>query len=347
MGGEGLLEFADLRYARADELLQAAELSRNWYTYAGYLLYPGIYLGAVLGYLFYEHLDLAGKSWLLADMACPFLLAVVWGGRSPILALLLLLVAAGVVRTLSYKSFLPQGAGLRFFGLTAVAVFLVYTNIVWFVRLELTGSTAQIALDHAAHIWGVQANDWLVNVAHELGMADALVAATGLYFYLFQAPSITERIFAMDQVPQLWGGHQVDIFAAAFRMFEPTREMLAEGYGKLLEANVYGFLTGAWGSLYIDLWVLAIPFVALWGLLSGATFGRARSHGRLSDTVLYVYLFYAMLITPMSGPLGLANSFSIFLYFAAFWLWSTARLQRGTPYRMVDIAHMPPAHGHR
>jgi hypothetical protein len=320
-GSVGLEEFAELRYERADELATASDLSRGPLTYLGYVLYPGIYLVCALGFLCYERLDGRAKVLLVLAMLCPFLLAVLYGGRSPILVLFLLFAASCVVRKLLGKSRLPSGKEFKLLGALAIVAFVVYTNLVWFVRIDVTSSTSDMLLDHAARVWGIVPGNRLVDLLDGWDMYDALLPITGLYFYLFQSPATVEKLLAIPSVPVMFGAGHIDIFAAAFRLFEPTRQLLSDGYATLLDAAVYGYFPGAWGSLYVDMSLLIFPFTAIWGWISGTTFSRLKARRGFGDAVFYVFLFYTIIISPISGPFGLANSFSSFLYFLGFTLW--------------------------
>jgi hypothetical protein len=327
-GFSGLEELTELRNLRAADIASAAELSRGWATYLGWLLYPGIYLVCVLGFLYYETLDRGAKVLLLLSGLCPFVLAVLYGGRSPILTLLLLLASSSVVRRLIGKPLWPRSAALKLFGVAALVMFTIYANLIWFERLQLSSGTVDLFLAHAASEWGIAPSEALWNLLAGSDQQDAIVPILGSYFYLFQGPAILEKILSSESLPILFGGQHIDIVAAAFLLFEPTRELLTEGYATLLNAGVYGYFTTAWGSLLLDLSVLMFPFVALWGWVSGTTFGWLRVRGRCDDVLLYVFLLYAMFISPISAPFGLANSFSIFLYFLGFVVWVRTRACR-------------------
>jgi hypothetical protein len=321
-GLSGLAGFTELRYERAADLLAAAELSRGLLTYLGYLFYPALYLAVALGITYYEALGIRAKLLLALNMVCPFVLAVFFGGRSPILVVFLIVASSLVARRQLGLRGIPSGAGLKSLAIVGILAFFVYTNIIWFQRLGLSPSAIDILLGHAATVWGIAPGTALESRLAELGMTDALLPLLGLWFYMFQGPMIFERLIDSNSLPILFGGYHIDVVAAVFRMFGPTRAMLSDGYGRLLDADVYGYFPTAWGSLLIDFSLLSVPFVALWGWLSGRVFARLRRYGGPGDAVLYVFLFYSILISPISAPLGLANSFLIFLYFAGFKLWA-------------------------
>lgn len=328
----GLAGFTELRYLRAEELATGTERERGWLTYFGWLLYPGLYLVCVVGFLCYDELSRRTKLLLLLNMLGPFVLAVLYGGRSPILALFLLLLSACVVRIAVGKSALPRSAMFKLLGVTALVVFVVYTNLIWFERLELTSQTVEMFLSHVATIWGIEPGASLVDLLVGLDQLDFLVPLLGLYFYLFQGPATLEKILSTESIPILFGGQHIDIVAAAFLIFSPTREMLARGYDALLDANIYGFFTTAWGSLFIDISYLTFIFAAIWGWVSGLMYWRLKRRRQLGDAALYAFLMYTVLISPISAPFGLANSFSIFLYVLGFWLWARVRAEK---YRSV------------
>jgi hypothetical protein len=326
-GFSGLAALTELRYERAEDLLAASEISRGVLTYCGYLLYPALYLVVAIAICYYEALGSRGRLLLTLNMIGPFVLAVLFGGRSPIFVLFLIIAASCVVRRLMGMRALPAGAFLKVAGIGGVLGFVLYTNLIWFQRLELSVSTVNVLLAHAEKIWGIEPTLRFESWLGDMGRQDLMVPFLGAWFYFFQGPSIFERLIAAGDYPVLYGGYHIDIVAAGFRLFPSTRVMLADGYASLLKANVYGFFPTAWGSLLIDFSYGAFPLIALWGGVCGTTYVRLRRYGRPGDAIYYVFLFYSILISPISAPFGLANSFVTFLYFLGFKLWMTSSRQ--------------------
>jgi hypothetical protein len=328
---QGLSDLAgltELRYERAEDLLAASEISKGVLTYCGYLLYPALYLVVAIAICYYEGLRARGKLLLTLNMIGPFVLAVLFGGRSPIFVLFLIIAASCVVRRLLGLRALPAGAFLKVAGIGGVLGFILYTNVIWFARLELSVSTVNVLLAHAERIWGIEPSHRFESWLAGMGKQDLMVPLLGAWFYFFQGPSIFERLTSAGGYPVLFGGYHIDIVAAGFRLFPETRTMLADGYASLLKSNVYGFFPTAWGSLLIDFSFGAFPLIALWGAVCGTTYARLRRYGRPGDAIYYVFLFYSIMIGPISAPFGLANSFVTFLYFLGFKLWLTST---GTP----------------
>ena len=138
-------------------------------------------------------------------------------------------------------------------------------------------------------------------------------------FYFTQSLSVIERILAMSESPVLLGGYHIDIAAAAMRAFPASADFLSEGYSDLLDANVYGFFTSAWGALFIDFGLFGAAFGAmLWGWLAGRSFREARSDADGRATVMYVFWMYSILISLVSPPLGVANSAMTLFWFVVY-----------------------------
>jgi hypothetical protein len=329
----GLAGLTEIRYERAEDVLAATAISRGILTYFGYLLYPALYLVVAIGICYYEGLRSRGKLLLTANMIGPCLLAVLFGGRSPILVLFLIIVASCVVRRLLGLRAFPAGASLKVAGVVGILGFILYTNLIWFQRLELSASTVNVLLEHAEKVWGIEPSQQFESWLAGMGKQDLMVPLLGAWFYLFQGPSILERLITVREYPVLFGGHHIDIVAAGFRLFPATRTMLADGYASLLQANVYGFFPTAWGSLLIDFSFGAFPLIALWGAVCGTSYMRLRRDGRPGDAIYYVFLVYSIMISPISAPFGLANSFVIFLHFFGFklWLMSTRKTVKTNP----------------
>lgn len=330
---ELLIDAASLRNERAQQLLEAAPNPGGIESAIAFLLYPAGYAAVYAAMLSFERLP--ARVSVLAFLFVPltFVQSVAAGGRSGILVLLLLIGVAAHVRRFRGQSAFPRTPAVKWSSVLLVAAFLLYSSAVWFVRAELSGLTINSFLDHAESAWGVKPSPWLEAFADEVDSPALTQTAMSTAFYFTQALSVTERLLSMPLVPTLLGGYHIDVVAAAMRATSGTRDFLADGYAELLDANVYGFFTGAWSALFIDfgLWG-AIAFTIAWGLLAGRSFQAMRSMRSDVDAALYGFWMYATLISFVSPPLGFSNSSITFFWFLFLALAASAgRLPAGGP----------------
>ncbi|WP_156812369.1 hypothetical protein [Legionella tunisiensis] len=130
----------------------------------------------------------------------------------------------------------------------------------------------------------------------------------------------------MNDIKFLYGGYHIDILAAALRAASEGDEFLRPGYQILLTANIYGFFTGAWGALFIDLGYFSFLAAVIWGVVAGRSWRNFHRNPNLLTALSYVFWSYSILISFVSPPFGFSNSFVIYLWFVLFSIWSKIRI---------------------
>jgi hypothetical protein len=311
----GLIDAATLRNERAQLLLEAEANPGGVLSAVAFLLYPAGYAAVYMALLSFERLPRPHANLALAFVPLAFFHTVAAGGRSGILVLLILIAIAAYVRRYRGQSAFPNAAAVKWLSRILVVAFMLYSAAVWFVRSEVSEMDVDTFLEHAEQRWGVAPSPWLESVASP-AMIQTVMSTV---FYVTQSLSVTERFLSMQSVPMLLGGYHVDVVAAAMRSHNEAREFLANGYAELLEANVYGFFTGAWAALCIDFGVAgALGFTLVWGLLAGHAYKAMKISRTDSRAAMYGFSLYATAISFVSPPFGFANSATTFFWFLTF-----------------------------
>jgi hypothetical protein len=263
-----------------------------------------------------------------------FMHSIAAGGRSPILVLIIFVGLAIYLRRWYGQSAIPRSRPLRLLVLGLVAAFFVYSSVIWLVRSELADMNTDAFLAHADDTWGVTPSRSLSAAAELLGAPNLVQSVMSSIFYFTGALSNTERILALNTSPLLLGGYQVDLVAAAMRVIPGGNEFLARGYDTLLEADIYGYFAGAWGSLYIDFGFPGSVLAAvLWGVLAGRSQLALRRSPQGDGAALYSYWIYSVLISFVSPPLGFSNSALTLAWVLAFHVAMKPALRLRTPRR--------------
>ena len=324
-----LIGSAALRTERAQQLLDGAPVTSGWAGAAAFFTYPAGFVAVLVTVLNYEQCRASVR--MLAALFIPIVFAqsIAAGGRSAILVLLIFIVLAIYLRHWRNQSAIPRARAVRFMFVALVLAFLVYSSVVWRVRSELAVMNIDAFLAHADQAWGVTPNQSLEAAAETFGGPGIVKNAMSTIFYATQSLAIIERVLAMESSPLLLGGYQVDLVAAVLRATPGGGEFLAHGYDELLEANVYGFFAGAWGSLYIDFGPLGCVFaVALWGFLAGRSQLALSRDPQSDNAAIYAFWLYSVLISFVSPPLGFSNSAITFLWFLIFHFATKPRKRR-------------------
>ena len=105
-------------------------------------------------------------------------------------------------------------------------------------------------------------------------------------------------------------------------MFAPGLKLPETMRSELAKAGMYGWFPNAWGAWLMDgglyFGLLAIIF---WGFLSGAAYTAVIRGGSVAAQLMLVFAYLAILVSPLNGPFGMANSFLIFCSFSVVGGW--------------------------
>ncbi len=317
--GFNLQSIAKLRTLRAQSLLHGGEAQSGVASILAFLTYPAGFVGLVAGILHYETTGRFTRLALYLYVFIIFFVAIVAGGRSPILLLLLFLAIACYTRTILGRSCIPKSRPLRIGAILLLVVFIVYSSIVWTVRSTESGQNNTQFFKHAANVWGAKPKPYLLEASTRLNTPSLTKNVLSSVFYLTQSLSVTERILTNpEDIPTLFGAYHVDLFAAGLRDLPEGGEFLEDKYRVLLDANVYGYFTGAWGALFIDFGYFSFFVAALWGALAGLSWRNLKNRPSLHAAVMYVFWIYSIFISFVSPPFGFSNSFMVFIWFFLF-----------------------------
>lgn len=326
-----LADAASLRNERAQQLAGAETVESGGTSALAFLLYPAGYIAVFVGLLRYEQLATVQRTLTLAFIPLAFVQSVAAGGRSGIMVMLLMMGIAAYLRNRRRLPGWPRARGLRWLVRALLVFFVLYSSAIWVVRSEVSSVAGDLFLEHAETHWGVTAAPALKAFAEAIGAPGLVQSVLSTVFYFTQSLSITERMLDMPTVPTLLGGYHIDLAAAFLRALPEGRQFLGAGYDALLDANVYGFFTGAWSALYIDFGAPgAWLFTLAWGWFAGWSFQSLRRRGDDVSAALYGFALYSTLISFVSPPFGFSNSAMTFTWFLVF-----AALSRSRPLRAI------------
>jgi hypothetical protein len=83
---------------------------------------------------------------------------------------------------------------------------------------------------------------------------------------------------------------------------------------QLKAAGIHGFFPSVWAAAYIDFGVGgAVLYIFIWGFLAGWSAFGAQQHGRATPALMLTFVLATILLSPVQGPLGIANSALVLL----------------------------------
>jgi hypothetical protein len=159
--------------------------------------------------------------------------------------------------------------------------------------------------------WHVRPRAYVVS-AMESGLLSpsAALSALGTYFYLTHGVRVLDTTWqAREQISPQWGVYEVGILSPIFRVFFPDDQRLAEMDAQLKSAKIHGFFPTAWAAAYIDFGLPgAIIYIFIWGFSAGWSAFGARHSAFATPSLLLVFILASIFMSPVQGPLGVANS---------------------------------------
>ena len=159
--------------------------------------------------------------------------------------------------------------------------------------------------------WHVKPRAYVVS-AMDAGLLSppAALSMLGTYFYLTHGTRILDMIWqARRQFSPQWGVYEVGILSPILRLFFPEDQRLAEMDAQLKSTGIHGFFPTAWGAAYIDFgFAGAIIYILTWGFASGWSAFGARRSAFVTPSLLLVFCLASVALSPVQGPLGVANS---------------------------------------
>jgi hypothetical protein len=335
----------------APGLVDAIVIKRTPLLYVGYAIFSFGFVSVVLFLMRGE--EIRGSAATLAQLSIVSAVgyALLYSGRMPILFLLLLVVAAMLVRLGQGLPLLPNGHRLVLKTVVAVALFAIYSSAIWTSRqnvctqmvplitdlqqkpridaidaVELSKRMAEAqaapqpsqdarsiddVLARMLQAWNVRPRGYVTS-AIESGHLSPRGAMIGLstYFYLTHGMRTIDVAWqARDRLTPLWGIYEIGVLSPLLRVFFPDNLLLSTMKAEQRSAGIYGFFPTAWAAAFIDFGMVgAIVYVLIWGGVAGWSATGSRRSGLMTPLLLLVFVLTSVMLSPVQGPLGMANS---------------------------------------
>ena len=159
--------------------------------------------------------------------------------------------------------------------------------------------------------WHVRPREYVLS-AIESGRLSPGTVMSGLstYFYLTHGIRILDQTWrARAQFTPQWGVYEVGVLSPILRVYFPQNQLLASMSTQLRSAEIYGFFPTVWASAYIDFGAAgAVLYILIWGFAAGWSAFGARHSALALPPLLLTFILASILLSPMQGPLGIANS---------------------------------------
>jgi hypothetical protein len=318
---------ANVRERRSVEIMENIDIRRSWVLYFGYLTFSFSCVAVTLLILAGERLSIVASICGQASVLPMTIYSVLYGGRMPILVIIFLLVGASATRAVRGKPLVPCGRWLWWKLIMIVIAFLFYTGRVWEIRREINhmASYPQF-VGVAVSRWEMQPSPWLDRAIRQGEIpANQAMNWLSIGMYLTHSPTTVQRMVEHWRELSIYGGlYQVAIFSPLSDMIAPSLKLPQKMRSELNSAGVYGWFPSAWGAWIGDFGLIGGAIcVFIWGLFSGFSYRLVRDGSSEGAQLMLSFAYFTIFASPLNGPFGVANSFLVFLSFAAIcaWLW--------------------------
>jgi hypothetical protein len=141
------------------------------------------------------------------------------------------------------------------------------------------------------------------------------VAVLSTYFYFSHGVRILDTTWReRDRFSPHWGVYEIGVLSPILRVFLPENRELASLKTELQSAGLHGFFPTVWPAAYIDFGAVgAVIYILVWGFMGGWSLAGSRRSGLVTPLLLLVFVLASILLSPVEGPLGIANSALVLL----------------------------------
>jgi hypothetical protein len=328
-----------VRERRSSEIIEDIPVKRSWLLYLGYLTFSFSCVSTTLFILIGERLGRAAAYAGQFSVLPMIGYAVLYGGRMPILLVLLLCIGAAMTRKVGGNTLLPSGHGLWPKLIALFVAFAIYTNALWEVRREANDMADYSSfVSVLAERWRLQPSPWIQNAVEQGQLpADSVMNWLSVGVYLTHSLTIVQRMIEhWEELSTYWGLYQVAVFSPVADILLPSLKLPQAMRSELIRTGLYGWFPSAWGAWLGDAGAVFGPIcVFVWGVLTGLAYRAVKYASHATSAQLMLPFWYmSVLISPLNGPFGLANSFLIFGSFVVVALFVSG-------VRRMGYAHSP------
>jgi len=302
-----------VRYERITEALSGEDRAqRSFLLYLGFLTVSFSTVAYLLYLLKAEALS-RSSVWLAhLSLISPIALSMLYGGRSPLVLVVLLASGALIVRVLNNQTLFPQVAVARRLMLAFAVLGLLYNGYILAERRLRSGVEDYYSLINNIEISASATPTAWAEALIENGYIDSDVFMTLLstHFYLTHGFSALDRTFEYDgALGPYYGQYQFYFVTASLSRVYPAASFEELITREMQLAGLYGTFLTAWGGVYVDFdWPCGLIVAFAYGWLSGRAYRRATVSQDLGAKLILCYVIAAILFSPITSPFGVSNS---------------------------------------
>jgi hypothetical protein len=169
-------------------------------------------------------------------------------------------------------------------------------------------TTLLLTMDQA---WHTKPRGYVISAIQSAGLSPGTaVTVLSTYFYLTHGVRMLDTTWReRDRFSPHWGVYQIGVLQPVLRVFFPQNEELPRLKTELQSAGIHGFFPTVWAAAYVDFGMVgAVIYVLIWGFAAGWSAFGMRHSALATPALLLTFIIASILLSPVQGPLGIANS---------------------------------------
>jgi hypothetical protein len=159
--------------------------------------------------------------------------------------------------------------------------------------------------------WNVKPRGYATSAieSSHLSTRGAMIGFSTYYYWTHGVRTIDIVWHARDKFTPQWGVYEIGVLSPFLRVFFPDSQQVATMEGEQQSAEVFGFFPTVWGAAFIDFGIVgAVIYISIWGGLAGWSAAGSKRSALMTPLLLLVFVLASILLSPVQGPLGIANS---------------------------------------
>lgn len=256
-------------------------------------------------------------SWVFLISFCPAGVAVLYGGRSMGLVLLMLVFCTAFVRIACGMQFFPKAHYMRSMIIVHSTLLFVGTIYIFTVR------GAALGYETGSQVVESYANTLNATISPELRQMmdgdslEANLASNLMMSWAYTTQGLTELDYILTENPDAgpwYGCYQGWLVYRGIVTLLGLPDRTLEIEGSLQDHS--GLLLSAWGSSYMDFGLLSPVFTFVVGVISGTCFRAARL-GIVGAQLLLSFMYAFVVFSPLHSLAATGNALQVLLSIVA------------------------------
>lgn len=164
--------------------------------------------------------------------------------------------------------------------------------------------------------WNVKPRPYVMSAldSGRLSPGAAMTVLSTSFYFSHGVRTIDIAWRVREKFSPQWGLYEIGVLSPILRVFFPHYDAISNMETQLKDTLIFGFFPTVWVAAFVDFGLTgAIVYVLIWGFAAGWSAFGARHSGLATPPLLLIFILASILLSPVQGPLGVANSALVLL----------------------------------